>query len=262
MNCFTTKWIYIFIPLFLFNYFSIGQDIPEIEGKDLPDFSNTRNEIFDGSSLWGYMNGGADIYLEYGFEVLRVQGFTGGDENVKMEIYKMQNPAAAFGIYSIKTFRCKESGLLTAIDCLNPYQFQILYGDHYISIINESGSEKAKQMMLEIAQKIIPELESKETSLPCSWLTDSLGLSLQEIKMIRDPLGIMNKANELSALFEGMNGYQVYYARIDRDKEKYKVYEIVFEDAAMKDHFKEAIPDEDFQFITDRNKNIVMRRKR
>lgn len=253
------KSLSIFILLLLlYSMQSAGQEIPEIEVQQLPGYDITRNQLFDGGSLWGYMNGGADIYLEYGFEVLRVMEFTKEDENLKMELFKMDDPISAFGIYSIKTFKCVKSKLLTSFDCLNPYQFQIQYGDYYIQIINESGSKAAQEMMKELAGKILDEPERKETTLPISYLTDSLNLPVAEIKMILGPLGIQNKAIALSGYFEDLDDYQIWYAGTEKEGEKRKYYEILFEDRAMKEKFLEQDIAEKFQIILAADKRIVM----
>jgi len=55
---------------------------------------------FRGESLYEHINGGADIYLEYGFVTLLTWQYQKGDKEVLLELYCMDDPAAAFGIYS------------------------------------------------------------------------------------------------------------------------------------------------------------------
>lgn len=52
--------------------------------------------------LFDYMDGGADIYLEFGFDRVRVQEYALGAHVIELEIYRMRDAAAAFGMYSIK----------------------------------------------------------------------------------------------------------------------------------------------------------------
>ena len=56
--------------------------------------------IFSGEALFDHIDGGADIYFEYGFATLAVQQYEEGDKAVSLEIYGMTDPPAAFGIYS------------------------------------------------------------------------------------------------------------------------------------------------------------------
>ena len=214
-----------------------GQDIPAIQANDLEGIAIHRNDSFDGSSLWGYMNGGADIYQEYGFEVLRVEEFSAEDENIKMELFRMYDPLSAFGIYSIKTFRCKESNVLASPDCLNSYQYQLVYGEYYLQLINESGSEKASQLMIDLAGTLLDKLEKAELHLPVQYLTDSLHFPLQDIKMLKGALGIQNKASALTDYLMGMDEYMVFYAKRKLEGVNQTYYEIVLGEAELKEKF-------------------------
>lgn len=238
---------------------SIGQDIPEITSEDIPGFSLDRNECFDGGSLWGYMNGGADIYLEYGFEILRVEEFSNEEETIKLELYKMANPVSAFGIYSIKTFKCKQSNTITTIDCLNPYQFQLLYGEYYIQLINESGSTNAKQTMISIAETLLNKIEPVELILPLTYLTDSLNLSFSELKMVKGELGVHNKVMYLEDCFKGIEDFQVYYAKKIEDGKKVKYYECIFDQSEMKNKFLENNNNLDLNIIWEEDNKVLIK---
>lgn len=249
---------YLVAIIFFCNPVVSGQDIPEITAEELPGFSLDRNECFDGSSLWGYINGGADIYLEYGFEILRVEEFSFADEIVKLEMFKMDDPVSAFGIFSNKTFKCKDSGVLTAMDCLNPYQLQLLCGEYYIQLINQSGSEKAKQAMESISGVILKKINPREVQLPIVYLTDSLKFSLYDIKMVKGELGIHNKVPELEDCFIDADGYQVYYTKTTGDGKSAKYYEVVISKPEMRNKFLENIRDKDLQIVSDNGLNILV----
>ena len=55
-------------------------------------------EVYAGDDLFIYINGGAEIYHEYGFVQIAVQRYRRGDDTVAVEIYTMEGDA--FGIYS------------------------------------------------------------------------------------------------------------------------------------------------------------------
>jgi len=55
-------------------------------------------EVYIGDDLFIYINGGAEIYHEYGFVQVAVQRYRRGDDNVSVEIYTMEGDA--FGTYS------------------------------------------------------------------------------------------------------------------------------------------------------------------
>ena len=250
--------IYFIICLFLCNLSSLCQEIPEITPEDLPGCVLSRNECFDGGSLWGYMNGGADIYLEYGFEKLRVEEFSIDDETIKLELFRMIDPISAFGIFSFKTFKCKQSGVITTIDCLNRFQFQLSYGDYYIQLISERSTNKTQEVMISIAEILLKKLEHKELELPVHYLTDSLNFSLQDIKMLKGELGIQDKAMDLTGCFKDIEDYQIYYAKTVVEGEKVKYYEVVFDNPDMKKTFLEKNKDKELQIVSEINTNILI----
>ena len=55
-------------------------------------------EVYVGDDLFIYINGGAEIYHEYGFVQVAVQRYVRGDDSISVEIYTMDGDA--FGIYS------------------------------------------------------------------------------------------------------------------------------------------------------------------
>jgi hypothetical protein len=55
-------------------------------------------EVYVGDDLFVYINGGAEIYHEYGFVQVAVQRYVRGDDSISVEIYSMDGDA--FGIYS------------------------------------------------------------------------------------------------------------------------------------------------------------------
>lgn len=62
-------------------------------------------EIYTGEDLFDLINGGAEIYLEYGFDKVVSQFYTGlkPNSNLRIEIYKMNDPEAAFGIFAFSS---------------------------------------------------------------------------------------------------------------------------------------------------------------
>jgi len=55
-------------------------------------------EVYVGDDLFVYINGGAEIYHEYGFVQVAVQRYVRGEDSISVEIYSMDGDA--FGIYS------------------------------------------------------------------------------------------------------------------------------------------------------------------
>ena len=78
-----------------------------------------REREFTGSGLYGFMNGGAEQFLEYGVSKLVARDVVYEGQEYTVEIYDMPTPEDAFGIYSLHVFRCQRADTLGCIDCLH-----------------------------------------------------------------------------------------------------------------------------------------------
>jgi len=71
-----------------------------IEGEAGTWTPTGETQTFAGEGLFDHINGGADIFYEYGFDALAVQQYNNEEKAVSVEVYRMSDPAAAFGIYT------------------------------------------------------------------------------------------------------------------------------------------------------------------
>jgi len=63
-------------------------------------------EHFEKAGLYGYIDGGAEIFFQYGFQELELARYGAAegnaDKEITLEVYRMESTADAFGIYSVK----------------------------------------------------------------------------------------------------------------------------------------------------------------
>ncbi len=60
--------------------------------------------VYKGEDLFTYIDGGADIYNEYGFRQVVVRDYADASQKtVTLEVFEMLDPAAAFGMWTFKT---------------------------------------------------------------------------------------------------------------------------------------------------------------
>ncbi len=72
-----------------------------IEGRLKSDSAR----IYAGDDLYRLIDGGADIFKEYGFDTVVVQRYSDmRDDYVDVELYQMKDSSAAYGIFSAVTF--------------------------------------------------------------------------------------------------------------------------------------------------------------
>lgn len=141
------------------SYHASGQDI-------------IREREFIGEGLYGFMNGGSDLFYEYGFQKLTVTELTFEGFKYSLEVYRMDCPLNAYGIYSIHVFKplSVDSLVVGGFDCLSKYQLQAAYGDEYISIVFTDGAKAAagaeKLLAMHISEKNASAVSGESSTLP------------------------------------------------------------------------------------------------
>jgi hypothetical protein len=136
-----------------------------------------RSQVYKGTKLFDYMNGGAELYYEYNFEQACVQRYQASLGEITAEIYQMDLPTNAYGIYTFDT-----QGGHPAIGQDATYERGLLgfwKGRYFVRVFSEN--EELKETILTlgraIAQKITEEGERPDilAFIPSFWVVgDSL----------------------------------------------------------------------------------------
>jgi hypothetical protein len=99
------------------------------------------SRAFTKDSLYGYVDGGAEIFLEYGFRNLWVFEFVpdkpaAGGKEITLELYQMSSPAAAFGIFSTRREGNEPvSASIKTANWIGREQTNFVKGDLYANIL-------------------------------------------------------------------------------------------------------------------------------
>jgi hypothetical protein len=152
-------------PVFLFILFAAqlaAQDLPEDEFH--PGWKRSGNmRTFTAASLFQQINGGADLFLEFGFDTLRVQRYQKEGRELGLEVYRMKNPEAALGVYLLK---CGNETPLTGIPARNSYnrfQVTLLKGPYFIQVNNYEGDETLNTALKALLGAYLPGLSDTST---------------------------------------------------------------------------------------------------
>lgn len=214
-----------------------AQEMPALSENSLPGITKITSRQFGHDGLWGYINGGADLYLEYGFEELITHQIILDGSEYKADIYRMSSPEAAFGIFSVFRFRCRESGALHAHDCLTPYHYMAAKGKYYLSVSNTKGSEAEMQNCLAIAGKILEQTENIDFLRPAVFASDLLAPHIDNLKLVLGPLGLQNGYMKWDRLFTGLSGFRAWILPATLDDSAVVVAHIQFENHDLQQKF-------------------------
>jgi len=179
----------------------------------IQDVTVNRERTFVGAGLYGFMNGGSDLYLEYGFEKLTTRDVQYKDEEYTVDIYEMSSPENAFGIYSLHTFKCLRADTLGYFNCLSAYQFQAVAGNRYISVVFPSGSAKARKNADELFSLYINPSGLKRIDIPERISLVSPYSS--RLKYLKGNLSVSNAQPTLHQWLEGIS-YSCIWLEVDK----------------------------------------------
>ena len=192
--------------------FSQGKSsIPSL--SELTDCDIKVTRTFSESSLYGYINGGAELYLEYGFDTLVVSELNGGGSDISVEIYRMKDDEAAFGIFSVSRFRCNGGPKLTDHMCRSAYQLQFCKGPFYVSIINDTGNEADIRLSNEITGYLLERIADPPFSPDTFFATGVNEEVMKSAVLVRGPLGVFNGIPTLSDILGEGTGYSALIVR-------------------------------------------------
>lgn len=193
------------------------KDFPAPGEAEVPGLKILQQKYFDGNALWGHINGGADLYLEYGFDKLLFQEIELNNTKLRVEYYRMNDAAAAFGIFSVSQFKCDIKDSMTKYICITPYQVQTALGRFYISIANTKGSEEAENLSLLLFKIILENTNEKLFDLPEPFNRRSFANYSSGTKLFRGILGIQNALPRWIDLFESFSDYQIIVSHIENN---------------------------------------------
>lgn len=180
---------------------------PSIDAKDLYGASFDKPKLYTGASLFGYMNGGAELYREYGCTGAWISELEYMGSEFKIEVFKMAGAEEAFGIFSVSRFQCNSTPHLSVFTCHTPYQLQICLGPYYVNIINSTGSANDSLAALKIGAAVTGKINEKPADVG-RYLP---GIPLETINsntiLVKGELGIMNGAPDLADYFNNTKGY-------------------------------------------------------
>ncbi len=130
-----------------------------------------RSRVFTSADLYGHIDGGAELFLEFGFEQLTVckyrrdssgsQGASHAGE-LQLEIYRMTDSAAATGVYLMKCGKESGDAAFAERHTINNYQLIFKRNRYYVVVNNAAGEEALRTDMLESARFVASRLPAEE----------------------------------------------------------------------------------------------------
>lgn len=151
--------IYSFIaPLIAMFILTENNLFPEVAGWK----RSSEVQTYEAENLWDYINGAAESYHAYDFEVLHICDYKKTDEvYITVEVYKHATPENAFGIYSAERPQSSQFLETGAEGYYEPGILNYIKGVNYVKM-RSSGESIQKEDMVAIANAVAEKMEGPE----------------------------------------------------------------------------------------------------
>jgi hypothetical protein len=168
-----------------------GQDISPAEKAKLAALAPGKTEPhFYLSNLFEYIDGGADVYLQYGLAGMVHQEYRAGDTDITTDIYDMGDALHAFGMYAAERSPDYQFIPMGAEGYSNDGMLNFLRGRYYVKLLGFSDSGKSA-IPLEAAARAISLMIGGSRALPqpAPWLPQRGMVEHSQKYLVKVPLG-------------------------------------------------------------------------
>ena len=113
-----------------------------------------RPRLLEGEALYTHIDGGAELFLQNGFERLAVQDYRKDDLETRIEIYDMGSAAGASAVFAEISYGATTEGHFGEGSSIDELQVIFYRGCHYVTITCYEISDEMQQAMACMAMQI------------------------------------------------------------------------------------------------------------
>jgi hypothetical protein len=148
---------------------------------------------FEGDDLYTYIDGGAEIYQEYGFRRVIVQDYRNSlGKLVSLEIFEMESPAAAFGMFSFKRSGGGKTLPLGGGAELEAYYLNFWKGRFLVTLTGFDEAPGTIEGLLAVGGAVDSKIRDAGAAPPLMTALPARGLQPGSIKYLKGLLGLNN----------------------------------------------------------------------
>jgi hypothetical protein len=141
---------------------------PDSKAFVFPEMAGWRQsgeiQTFIPKTLFEYINGGADLYLTYDFQELKVAEYSNEKKaSVTIEVYRHRTPTRAFGIYSQERLSDANFVEIGTQGYIEENVLNFMAGPYYVKISGIHTGPEDREILLAFAKKVAENLGEKGT---------------------------------------------------------------------------------------------------
>ena len=193
----------------------------------------------EGETLFMLINGAAELYFEYGFKRTIFQSYAQGDEWIDLEIYEMEDAAAAYGLQSIKQGNSGKALDIGQEAFLEEYYLNFRKGNVQVSVVGQDESDATVEALIEIARAVESKIPGDGEAPGLIQFIKESEVSPQNAIYLKGPIALFNY---LPIVLESTAGFdEGVIARYDDFTLALLKYPSTEEAASSFDHTAEAL---------------------
>ncbi len=188
------NYLAIIFCLFLFqsNGWAKGQNLIRffpLQTEIAPWEKDGQFRSYKEAHLRDYLDGGADIYLEYGFHSMGVLTYKNKKGLLQLEIYQMKSPEAALGIFSFRRHFPPDTTLGIPNE-VSKYDILFQKGRYFVAITNMDGGTGTAQALRVFAVLILKKIPAEAMQTNPLAALPARGLQPASEMLIAGPLSM------------------------------------------------------------------------
>ena len=144
---------------------------------------------FTGQDLFNQIDGGAELFLEFGFVRLRLQAYTRGKSELTLNAYEMESAASALGVYLMKMGQEAPFAGIAARNSSEEIQLTILKGRYFVQVDNLGEAAASRAEAVALANAFLAGVAEEAEPTPLDALPAEGRVPGSE-RLIRGPYGL------------------------------------------------------------------------
>jgi len=126
--------------------------------------------VFRQADLYGYIDGGAELFFEFGFEQLTQQKYRSGKAEFTLDLYRMTDPIAATGVYLMRCGKETPNAGFPERHTVSGYQLMFQRDRYYVVVSNSAANEKSVPDLLRFGAFLSSKMPPGRTVAPLDLL--------------------------------------------------------------------------------------------
>ncbi len=125
---------------------------------------------FTGQDLFNQIDGGAELFLEFGFARLRLQAYARGQAELTLNAYEMESSASALGVYLMKMGKETPFAEIAARNSSEEAQLTIVKGRYFVQVDNLGDVRASKAQAVALANAFLAGVADESGGTPLGLL--------------------------------------------------------------------------------------------